>query len=195
MPKLSVCIPIHDMENGDFFLTRLLNSLQEQTFRDFEIVITKRGKMAENTNAAIKQAKGELIKILYMDDYLAHPEALQRIVEAFTGEWLVTGCVHIGLGDEKPHSPHFPDIEGVMINQNSIGSPSVLTIKNDNPLLFNEEMSWLLDVDYYKRMYAIHGEPVLLDDLNVVIGLGTHQTTHVLTNSEKHAEEVYLKNK
>ena len=97
-PKISICIPTHNMDNADFFLVRLIKSLQTQTFRDFEIVITKDGAMAENTNATIKKAKGEIIKILYMDDYLAHPDSLKNIVGNFKGGWLATGCVH-NFGD------------------------------------------------------------------------------------------------
>lgn len=67
------------MKDADFFLRRLMESLEMQTFRDFEIVITKDGRMAENTNSAIKKAKGEIIKILYMDDYLAHSDSLKNI--------------------------------------------------------------------------------------------------------------------
>src|SRR3990167_1783291 len=104
-PKISICIPTHNMDNADFFLVRLIKSLQTQTFRDFEIVITKDGAMAENTNAAIKKAKGEIIKILYMDDYLAHPDALKNIAENFKGGWLATGCVH-DFGDGVLKEPH-----------------------------------------------------------------------------------------
>jgi hypothetical protein len=79
MPKISVCIPTHNMANKDFFLERALHSVRMQTFQDFEIVVTEHGKMAENTNFAIKKATGTLVKILYMDDWLAHPNALEEI--------------------------------------------------------------------------------------------------------------------
>ena len=68
---ISICIPYYpQMKNADFFMKRCLDSIEKQTYKDYEIVITDQGKMAENTNTAIKQAKGEIIKILFMDDYL-----------------------------------------------------------------------------------------------------------------------------
>lgn len=200
-PKLSIVVPIHQMENGAFFLWRLVQSLMSQTFRDFELVITQKGLMAENTNAGIKRARGELIKILYLDDYLSHPKALQTIVDNFgdNDQWLVTGCVHQSTdGDlyEDPHSPHYPEYTNdIHTGNNRIGSPSILTIRNEGHLLFDEKMSWLLDADLYKRYYEKYGPPKIIRDLGVVIGVGAHQTTHILTNKEKSSEHEYLNKK
>ena len=197
-PKLSICIPIHDMQGGSFFLWRTIQALMSQSFQDFEIVITQAGKMAENTNTGIKKARGEIIKILYLDDYLAHPDALKNIVEAFEDEkvqWLVTGCLH-QHGNEVPHSPHYPEYtENLSTGNNRIGSPSVLSFRNKEPLLFDERLSWLLDCDLYQRLHDRYGEPTILNDLNIVIGLGAHQTTHLLPETEKLAEHEYLNEK
>lgn len=183
-PKISICVPIHDMTNGDKFLWRLVNSLMSQTFKDYELIITKEGRMAENTNAGIKKARGEIIKIIYMDDYLAHPDSLKVIVDNFKGGWLATGCLHDdGISVGSPHLPEWN--EDIAKGVNTIGSPSVVAVENNNPLLFDEEMSWLLDCDYYKRLFDRYGLPILLDDLNVVLGIGIHQMTKILTNDEK----------
>mgnify|MGYP001569852895 CR=1 FL=1 len=192
--RVSVAIPIHNMDHADFFLGRIMDSLKLQTFRDFEIVVTKDGKMAENTNAAIKKCKGEIIKILYMDDYLANPNALQNISDNFKGGWLATGCVH-DMGDGNLSNPHLPNFGGITESRNTIGSPSVVAIENNAPLLFDERMSWLLDIDYYKRLYKRYGAPTLLNDLDIVIGIGSHQMTHILTDQEKLTEEILIKQK
>ena len=190
-PKISIVVPIHDMQHGDRFLWRLVNSLTKQTFKDCELVVTKEGRMAENTNAGIKKAKGEIIKILYMDDYLAHSDSLQVIVNNFKGGWFATGCLHddgVSIG-----SPHFPKWnENVIKGNNTIGSPSVIAMENNDPLLFDENMSWLLDVELYKRLYERYGEPTLVDDLNVIIGIGEHQITNLMPDVEKLAEYNYL---
>lgn len=192
-PKLSVAVPVYEMPNGDFFLERLLHSLKRQTFRDFEIVITRDGKMAENTNSAIKKSKGELIKILYQDDFLAHENALQQIADNFELGWLVTGCTHFDgeeyINDHQPSYNH--DIHLI----NTIGSPSVLTIENYNPIFFDETMTWLLDGEYYRRLFERYGEPTILDDINVVIGLGPHQATNTMGDEVKEREKVYMAQK
>lgn len=200
-PKLSIVVPIHDMEHGDFFLWRLVQSLVSQTFQDFELIITQEGRMAENTNAGLKRARGELIKILYLDDYLAHPKALQHIVENFKDSdmWMATGCLHQATeGDlyEDPHSPHYPTYtHDIGQGNNRIGSPSVITLRNKGHLVFDEQMSWLLDCDLYKRYYEAYGAPHILKDLNVVIGLHKGQVSQTMSQKAKVAEQDYLNKK
>lgn len=200
-PKISVVIPYHDTVNTAFFLGRLLNSLSEQTFTDYEIVLTKAGRMAENTNAAMKLAKGELIKIMYMDDYFAHPKALEVIVKSFPKDsmWLATGCLHQRIGEnnyEDPHSPHLPEYtKDIAKGNNRIGSPSVITLRNKDVLYFDETLSFLLDCDLYKRYYETHGHPRLIDDLNVVIGIHNGQVSNTMSDKEKEEEFNYLANK
>ncbi len=185
---ISIAIPTHNMKNKDFFLKRLLDSVREQTYQDYEIVITEDGKMAENTNSAIKKSRGDLIKVMYMDDYFAHKNALKNIVDNF-GEkdmWMITGC------DTNPHPYWTDDIE---TGNNKLGSPSCLTLRNFFPLLFDEKLSWLLDCDLYKRLYDKRGKPKILDEVNVIMGVGDHQMTQILTNEEKLSEFNYMKNK
>lgn len=194
MPKISCVIPIHDMQGGDFFLWRLVNSIMKQTYKDYEIIIIKEGRMAENTNAGLHKAIGELIKILYLDDYFAHPDALKEIVDNFKGSdnWLVTGCLHQQQGEE-PKNPHYPSYNPKMRQGiNTIGSPSVLTIRNEGKLFFDQNLSWLLDCELYSRYYKKYGEPKILNDLNVILGLGAHQMTNLMSEEDKKLEFKYL---
>lgn len=202
MAKISICVPIHKtMINGDFFLWRLTQSLMDQTFKDYELVITQEGSMPVNTNAAMKKATGELIKILYLDDYFAHPYALQEIVDNFAEEdqWLATGCLHQHSNPEtleNPHSPHFPRYaHNIHTGNNTIGSPSVITIRNTGKLLFDENLSFYLDCDLYKRYNDMFGPPKLLNDLNVVIGIHDDQTSNTMSSTAKEQEFLYITEK
>lgn len=183
---ISIAIPTHNMKNGNFFLKRLLNSIREQTYQDYEIVVTEKGKMAENTNYAMKQCRGKLIKVMYMDDWFAHKNALKEIVENFEGDWMITGC------NTNPHPYWTDDIE---TGNNHLGSPSVLTVRRKTMILFDETMSWLLDCDLYRRMYDLYGPPKILDTINVNMGIGDHQMTNILTNEEKLQEHKYMQKK
>lgn len=187
-PRVSIIIPIHDMENGAFFLWRAVNSVLEQSFKDYEIIITKEGKMAENTNTGIRKAKGELIKILFMDDYFSSEYALDDIVMHFEqlDNWMMTGC------DTNPHPLWTDDIE---TGNNKLGSPSCLTFRNGLNMYFDENMSWLLDCDFYERMKEKYGLPKILDTKNIIIGIHEGQMTNILTDEEKLSEHIYMQQK
>lgn len=198
MPKVSILIPVHDMEEGAFFLWRNINSIMSQTFQDYEIVITKEpGTAAHNINAGIKKCKGEIIKILLLDDYFAHNDALRVIVESFglKYNWLVTGCIHEGSDGKrinKHKAKYSPDL---YTGNNTIGAPSVLAFTRAGALLFDENLVWLVDCDLYTRYYDTYGEPRVVDDINVVIGLGEHQMTHKISDYMKDKETHLMINK
>jgi hypothetical protein len=157
--------------------------------------------MAENTNAAMRKATGELIKIVYMDDYFAHPKALQKIVTAFTDDtvWLATGCLHQRVSDEyyeDPHSPHLPEYtHDIERGNNKIGSPSIITLRNEGKLYFDESLSFLLDCDLYKRYYQQFGKPKIINDLTMVIGIHDNQVSNTMPQEEKLQEFNYMHDK
>lgn len=186
-PKVSIVVPIHDMKNGEFFLWRLVNSLTAQTFKDWELIITKDGKMAENTNTGIKRARGEYVKIVYLDDYFSFDYSLEHIM-TIESEWSIFGT------QNNPFPEWTDDIE---TGNNRLGSPSALIFKNhfEENLLFDESMSWLLDCDYYKRMEKKWGKPQIVASNVITLGTGDHQTTHILTDEEKLAEHKYMNEK
>lgn len=188
MPKISIVIPFHWMKNWQFFMNRCLESIENQTFKDYEIVLIKHSTMPVTSNRVIESAKGQFIKILYMDDCLAHPNALKDIVDnfEFEDEWLITGA------DTNPH-PYWTD--DIQTGNNKLGSPSALTMRNTTAEMFDERMSWLLDCDLYKRMYDAYGEPKILDSIGVKIGIHDGQMTNILTDEEKLAEHNLIKEK
>lgn len=190
-PTVSLAIPIHNMERSAFFLARLFDSLQWQTFKDYEIVISQEsGTMAYNSNCAIQRCRGEIVKVLYMDDYFTEQDSLKKMVDAFKGGWLVTGCLHDDGNTLGRH--HIPSYNhAIHTGNNTIGSPSVLMFENKDPLLFDGTMNWLLDCDLYKRLYERYGEPTILEEPLVILGVGTHQTTYKLTDEEKQQEVFY----
>lgn len=167
-----------------------------QTFTDYEIIIEKVGSMPVTSNHVIKAAKGELVKVLYMDDYFAKVDSLQEIVDAFDEKtiWLATGCVHDD-GSSVAKNYHKPSIEGIEEGRNTIGSPSVITFRRTDIMFFDEKLSWLLDLDLYARMIKKHGIPKIIDTPNVAIGIHAGQMTNILTENDKLTEVKYLHEK
>jgi hypothetical protein len=157
------------------------------------------GGMAANTNNAIKHATGKIIKILFQDDFLYNEKSLETIAENFDltkDRWLVTACEHSKDGSTffRPHNAVYNN--KVYLGNNTIGSPSVLSIKNDHPLLFDTNLKWLVDCDYYKRCYDIFGKPKIINDITVAIRVGEHQITNTeATKLLRKNEYAYIRKK
>lgn len=194
-PFVSIAIPYHDTPKTPWFLARCLASIYDQTWKDYEIVLTKEGKMAENLNAAIRKSRGEIIKIMSMDDYFSYSDSLEKIVMGFQENkdtiWQITGCLHeYGGKIGNPHKPYWTD--DIYTGNNRLGSVTTLSFRKENTLFFEEPLTWMLDCDLYYRHYLFHGPPQLLTSHNVVIYQGEEQTTNKLTEELKVKEIEYL---
>lgn len=188
-PKISIAIPIHDTPKTAYFLARMMRSLEMQTFTDYEVVITKEGKMAHNHNAAILKSKGELVKMMQMDDYFAYPTALQEIVDNFDhfDHWMITGCEH---SDGSEHFPTWND--NIFTGANTLGGFSTLTFRNSSRLLLEEPLQWVVDCDLYYRYYLMYGRPKMLLEKPVVVDTRDDRLTHTIPDKLKSQEVDYL---
>lgn len=219
--NITICIPTYEQRGlGYQFLKRNLDILAGQTYQDFDVVVSDnstyfaRAKMEKlcsqypfvkyvwneqkgnsvNTNNAIKNATGKIVKILFQDDYLLGEDALEKIAKTFKKGWLVTGYTHEENGLlVRPNLPYYtPDI---YLGKNTISSPSVLAFENKEPLLFDEELAMLMDVDYYKRLYDRYGEPTILEDIVVVNQIGEHQLQNHISKEDIDKELLIVKEK
>lgn len=199
--RISVCIPVWEAYGlGAYLLKRCLDSLERQTFKDFEVIISDNSEgdelrellvnynfdwtyvrnpvrgMASNTNFAMKYAEGELLKILYQDDYFLTPTFLEEISDSFKEEdkWLITAS-------SNNLNPFYSEV-------NTLGSPSALTLRKEGHLWF-ADLKWTLDIEFYKRMFKLWGEPKILLIVGLIIGLGSWQETNNLSDEIKRKEE------
>lgn len=124
------------------------------------------GNGVANLNNALKMANGEVIKIMFQDDFMFDRRCLEKFDKAFQDEtgWAVCGCNHTrdGVNFERFMIPSWNDklLEGV----NTISSPSVLAFRNENIELFDENLTMLMDVEYYYRLGERYGLPTILED-------------------------------
>ena len=109
-PFISICVPTYKRAD---LLRRLFDSIADQQFRDFEVVITDNSdddsveqlvrvcqdhlpiryyrnnpavSMGENWNRNIGLARGEWIKMMHDDDWFSGPESLKRFAECASSE-------------------------------------------------------------------------------------------------------------
>ena len=126
--KLSICIPTTELNysNGNsmgvYMLKFLLTSIEKQTFKDYEIIISDHspssiikdecenwknlniiyyknetgiGSAAKNLNFAITKAKGEYIKTIFQDDYFHSDNALEEMMKRVEEYgWGAVGTYH-----------------------------------------------------------------------------------------------------
>jgi glycosyltransferase involved in cell wall biosynthesis len=155
-----------------------------------------RGNLGANFNNAILHAKGKVIKMLMQDDFLLGADSLRRVAEAFDGGkdgWLVTATIRTRDGKEF-YGPFYPYWNNRMHRgNNTISSPSVLAFTNTDPLPFDEDVTWNLDCDYYKRLHERYGEPRILDSILVANRIGAHQVSSTRTREDlQDAEYAYM---
>lgn len=147
--------------------------------------------MPITSNRAIESAKGEIIKVLYLDDWLESEDYLEKLCEAFQDkevEWVITSA-------STNKEPKWTD--DIHTGNNKLGSPSALAFRNsfEENELFDEKLSWLLDCDLYKRLEKRFGKPIILINVNVGVGIHDGQMTHILTDQQKLEEVNYLQKK
>ena len=213
-------MPVYEsFGRGVEFLEVQFKKFLEQEFTDFELVISdhskndeieklctnynpileinyernkeKRGNFTQNTNKAMRRCNGEIIKILYQDDFLWDKHSLEKINNAFNKNvnWLVTSCIHTANGTNFYNEIQPSYNENIFRGINTIGNPSVLSVRNQEDMLyFDERMIWTVDVDYYKRLYDKFGLPTILNEKTVVIRLWNKQMTHLIPQQIKQKE-------
>lgn len=151
-----------------------------------------RGRISPNVNNAILKSKGKYIKILFQDDFLYDADSLEIIHDSVKKNqdkhWFVTSCVHTddAVNMYNQMTPYYHD--RIYAGVNTISCPTVLTIKNEDPLLFDESLNWMVDVEYYKRLYDKYGLPVVIDKVCAVNRNAEVRTTNMITESQKQEE-------
>ncbi|HTE24674.1 glycosyltransferase family 2 protein [Flavitalea sp.] len=154
-PFISICIPAYKHRD---YVERLLTSLLAQTFTDFEVIITDdspdesvsnlvtgyRSRLnlhyfkntpalgtPENWNEAMRQAKGQWIKLIHDDDWLASDSSLQDYVDAINQnpniDFFFTAYYNVKLNDGEN-----PDLTKEATADEITGIPMHIHISRNN---------------------------------------------------------------
>lgn len=123
---ISIIMPTHETwGEGIRVMTDAFNSIEKQTYKDYELVVSdqsvdheienfcnswkdrinisycreenKRGWFTANENNGIKHAKGDILKFLDADDFFYNDDSLEFIANSFDEDtyWLVTAYQHM----------------------------------------------------------------------------------------------------
>jgi glycosyltransferase involved in cell wall biosynthesis len=222
MDKISVCVPAYEMKGkGAIYLEYSFNKLYTQTYKNFEVIISDhsqsnlikdlcdkwkdkldikhtfndkgRGVSSSNINNAIKHATGNIIKLLWQDDFLYDDSSLEAQLIHLVGScnhWNIGACAHTKDG-ENINNPFYPKYhDNIQYGENTISSPSVLMFYNKDILLFDENLFWLMDVDFYKRLYDKFGLPSICNYLTIVNRDHEDSVSRVLATEDRRKQEL-----
>jgi glycosyltransferase involved in cell wall biosynthesis len=154
------------------------------------------GSSSANLNNAIENSKYDIIKFLMQDEYIYDENTLLDIKKLFndnTTNWTATGCLY-GNDVEKPIGKMIPYYnDNIIYGNNTIGSPSIVSIRRTSDLeLFNPDLIWLMDCDYYKRLYDKWGEPKIIPEYKIFVNQHKNQVTNIIDNTLKQKEHEFL---
>jgi len=127
---------------------------------------------ANNVNNAVRHATGEIIKLLYMDDFFVDQNALQKISDAFDskpdGKWFISGFTHCNEDRSQYFDTRKPWYGNKYVNgDNTTGNPSNYAVRNNCSLEMDDSLLWIVDGEYFYRSYFYHGDPIMIDDVLV----------------------------
>jgi len=218
---ISIAIPTYETSGkGKEYLKFQFEKFVSQTYKDFEVVISdhslddeikkvcdeyddklricylhnkeKRGSSSHNINNALRNCEGEIIKLLFLDDFLWDENSLLHLAESFDSNtnWLISACEHTRDDGRSFYRPFYPTYhDKIYLGVNTISSPSVLAIRNDaDKIYFDDRLVWLMDVDYYKRLHDKYGPPTILNKITVVNRNHEFQLTHKISPQIKERE-------
>ena len=187
-------------KTAERFLVEYFSHLMYQTFKDFNVVISDQSdgdnlkticdtfshvlnikyikntsnkkNAGNNVNNAVKHATGEIIKLLYMDDYFVDQDALLKISNAFDsnpdGKWFISGFTHSNEDRTEFFDTRRPWYGNKYVNgDNTTGNPSNYAVRNSCAIEMDDDLLWIVDGEYFYRSYYYHGDPIMLDDVLV----------------------------
>jgi glycosyltransferase involved in cell wall biosynthesis len=227
--KISICIPTYNMGGlGSYYLRKSLDIILNQTYKNIELVISdhsvddeiinlcneykqkidikylrninKIGSSSNNINNAILNASGEIIKILFQDDFFSNNDSLMNqyisLLES-SCKWSITSCLHCEDNNvDNLIDSYIPKFNNNILFENTLSSPSTVMLFKDSFLEFDDNLIWYMDTDFYKRMYDKHGEPDICNSFNVVNRRHKLQITRtIVDNNIISFETNYIKNK
>lgn len=212
IPLISICIPAFKRIE---FLKRLLDSIASQSFRDFEVVITDdspgdevqllceqykssfdlhyfRNQSSlgtpENWNQAIRNSKGEWIKIMHDDDWFVHNECLQEFYNAVeknpNADFFFCAYNNVDLGSGKKENVFCAkqDLQILkhsylhLLKKNYVGNPSCTLIRR-NGLFYDSRLKFVVDFDYYMQCFRAGMEWYYIDKVLLNVGINEEQVT------------------
>lgn len=143
-----------------------------------------------NWNETLRYAKGQYIKILHHDDWFAREDSLEKFVDLLDrnpqADFAFSACRVCDVGGQLQfvHMPKKSQLEGLVLNpeylfpHNFIGAPSATIFRNSLKTKFDEQLKWVVDMDFYIKLLRRNPKFVFSEyPLVCTTNGGAHQVT------------------
>jgi glycosyltransferase involved in cell wall biosynthesis len=216
MKKLSIAIPTYSFNGfGASLLEFSFQKMRTQRFKDFQVCVSDNSDdfetqkvcekwsdildikyyrnpekgAATNTNKAIEICDAPFVKVLCADDYLYDNDSLLHIYEGIEKNtaWLFTEYFH--TTNRINYYRHFiPSMNPNIALTNTLGTPSAMCIRKELSVLFDTNLKYYYDSEFYLRMAHTFGPPKILPFVTMANYIWeesqTSQTTVEMMKSE-----------
>lgn len=136
-----------------------------------------------NWNSLIAMAGGKYVTLLHQDDFYVQHTVLERVLSALDGGDAQCAVCSYSiwknsarrvLCNRKAHVRSFlPDFPQRSLIINRIGHPSVVFFANRlKTILFDEDLCYFADTDWYARLWQAAGEPAFVADAEIGVEKG-----------------------
>lgn len=195
MSLYSILITTYECNGkGPEYTNNLLNSILMQDYRPLQVIVSDHskndvvervvrskqavgieiiydrycenyGNACHNWNNALRFATGDFLHYFAMDDFFVQKDSITQIVTHMNKHpehsWLASG--HIVYPTGHVFMPRWnPNI----LQANTLSGPSAITIrKHLRHITLDPQFSWLLDLDWYYRLYKEAGKPGFLQSI------------------------------
>lgn len=115
----------------------------------------------ENWNESIGKSSGEYIKIMHHDDYFSNENSLSEFVKMLDenpkANFAFSATVVVNKEKKRIHCPTNNQIENlhkdpnVLFFGNFVGPPSSIIHRRDLNLVYDKNLIWVVDLDFYIR--------------------------------------------
>jgi glycosyltransferase involved in cell wall biosynthesis len=145
-----------------------------------------------NWNEAMRLAQGQYIKIMHHDDWFLTDNALAQMVQtlqqnpevgalfAASKHYRTDNAMYLRQNKlTKAHCEQLSKNPEELMTNNSLGTPSVLMHKNIRHWQYDEQMQWLVDVDFYAMLFK-NTQVCFVETPLIGIGHGAYRVTDVV---------------
>ncbi len=217
---ISICVTSRDQANlSTDQLKQLLDSLCNQTYRRFEVVISDNSQdkaiqkfleeanykldinylkydsdkksVSARINHTIRHAKYPIIKPIFLDDRIISDKMIARIMSA-KGKWGAMGWKQ--SNKPKEYIPRWT--KHILSGTNRMGCSSGIFFEKKDDLLFDENLVSLMDAEFFYRLYQAYGVPYYINETCFISNTWNKSVDSRHENASMHYKELrYLEEK